>query len=155
MQVYEVGYLVVPSVPEEKVTDEVSSLHEEIKKNGGEIISEDFPKLRELSYSMSKAVESKKQNYDDAYFGWVKFEMPVTGLSKVEEYLKQSNNILRHLTMKTVRENTMFSERMPNIEKDSADLSAKDEQGPTPPKEEKKVALEDDIDKSIEALVIN
>lgn len=155
MQVYEVGYLIVPSVPEEKVTDEVSFIHSQIEKNGGAIIAEEFPKIRELSYSMSQSIESKKHNYDSAYFGWVKFEMPVLGLAKIEEQLKQSKNILRHLTMKTIRENTMFSERIPNIAKKPEDLSPKDEQGAPPVVEEKKVVLEDDIDKSIDALVIN
>lgn len=155
MQVYEVGYLIVPSIPEEKVADEVSAIHGHIEKNGGTIIAEDFPKLRDLSYSMLQVVESKRSNYDSAYFGWVKFEMPVLGLAVLEEQLKQSKGVLRHLTMKTVRENTMFSERMPNIEKMSVDLSPKDEEAGKPVVEEKKVALEEDIDKSIDALVIN
>lgn len=153
MQVYEIGYLIVPSIPEEKVADEVSSIHSYIEKNGGSIISEDFPRLTDLSYSMSQVIESKKQNYDSAYFGWVKFEMPVSGLTVVEEGLKKSKGILRHLTMKTVRENTMFRERMPNVEKES-DLSPKDEPA-APVIEEKKTTSEDDIDKSIDALVIS
>lgn len=152
MQVYEVGYLVVPSIPEEKVGDEVSLIHSQIEKNGGSIISEDVPKLMDLSYSMLKVVEAKRSNYDTAYFGWVKFEMPVSGLVVVEDYFKQSKNILRHLTMKTVRENTMFTQRMPDAEKKSDDLSANEEGKPV---EDKKVVIEEDIDKSIDALVIN
>lgn len=145
MQLYEIGYLIVPSIAEDKVADEVSSIHSHIEKNGGTIIAHDFPKLMDLSYSMSQVIESKKQNYDSAYFGWVKFEMPVSGFSTVESELKKSKSILRHLSMKTVRENTIF--------KDPSALSAKGEQTDSP--EEKKANPEDEIDKSIDALVIS
>lgn len=154
MQVYEVGYLIVPSIPEEKVADEVSIIHSQIEKNGGEIIAEDFPKLRDLTYSMLQVVESKRSNYDSAYFGWVKFEIPVSAIATIEAQLKQTKSVLRHLIMKTVRENTMFSERVPNVEKMSADLSP-EEVVSKPVVEEKKVVIEEDIDKSIDALVIN
>lgn len=147
MQVYEIGYHIVPSVPEEKLTTEVEAIHASIKKNDGTIITEDFPKLRELSYTMTKTVESKNHNYDEAYFGWIKVEMPVAKLAAVEADVKGMVNVLRYIIVKTIRENTMFSEVLPAASADKAEGA--------PEGAEVKKTSDEEIDKSIDALVIN
>ena len=155
MHVYEVGYLIVPTVTEEKVGEEVATIRASIEQNGGAVISEESPKLRKLSYSIAKVVDSKKHNHDEAYFGWVKFEVPVANLSKIEEGLKKEKNILRYLVMKTIRENTMFTQRIPDVVAEKPDeVSLKTSELATAP-EEKKIVSQDEIDKSIDALVIN
>ena len=113
--------------------------------------------MRELAYAITKVAESKKYNYDEAYFGWIKFEILVSELAKIEAALKVAKNILRYLIMKTIRENTMFSENLPSAtaEKRLDEISPKagqSIQGVLP--EEKKIVSQDEIDKSIDELVI-
>lgn len=147
MHVYEIGYLVVPEVPAEKVADEAASIRALIEKGGGEIISEELPKMRNLSYPIAKE--------EQAYFGWIKFEVLVSEISKIESQLKQAKNILRYLVLKTIRENTMFSPRIQEVPAGGPkEVSAKDDQS-VPKKVEKKVVSEEEIDKSIDALVIS
>lgn len=112
MHVYEVGYLIMPTVAEDNLTQEVSWLNDMITSNKGEIISEEFPKLRTLVYTMEKVLESKHQKINEAYFGWVKFELPVAAIKPITEALDTRPSILRHLVIKTVRENTLYSSKL-------------------------------------------
>ncbi len=156
MHVYEVGYLVVPNLTEEKATSEASAIRSLVEGNGGVVISEEFPKIRDLAYSMSKVVESVKTNYNQAYFGWIKFDLPVLNLAKIESQLRESKNILRHLIIKTIRENTIFSPRVGELTVKRPDEEAPKEGPISPPvTEDKKPVSQDEIDKSIDALVIS
>ena len=73
--VYEIGYLLVPSIPEEKIAEEAASVRGQVEKEGGLLIMEDIPKMRPLAYSISKIIDSKRERFNQAYFGWVKFEI--------------------------------------------------------------------------------
>lgn len=109
--VYEVGYLVAPKVSEDKVSVEVDKILEMIKKEGAVIITDEFPKLRELSYPMEKIVAHKKEIFLNAYFGWVKFELDRDMLDSLRNELGKEENIIRFLLISTVRENTIASRR--------------------------------------------
>src|SRR3989338_6813909 len=81
-KIYEIGYHIVPSVPEEKLGAEVSSLKDILEKGKATIISEEVPKLRTLAYEMRKESAGKYSKYNSAYFGWIKFEAePIEALS--------------------------------------------------------------------------
>ncbi len=110
-RVYEIGYLVVSSVPEEKVAAEVDAIKSVITKNGGEFIGEEFPKLRPLAYMMRKEVGSVKSRYNDAYFGWVKFDIDPSMLKDIKAALDTQQTILRYLLVNTVRENTYLGQK--------------------------------------------
>ncbi|HLP44067.1 MAG TPA: 30S ribosomal protein S6 [Candidatus Nanoarchaeia archaeon] len=112
MHVYEVGYLIMPTVAEDNLTQEVSWLNDMITSHKGEIISEEFPKLRSLVYTMEKVLESKHQKINEAYFGWVKFELPVAAIKPITQALDTRPTILRHLVIKTVRENTLYGSKL-------------------------------------------
>lgn len=149
MQIYEAGFLLVPTLPEEKLDEEMASIKALISKHGGVVISEDSPKSRSLSYSMTKVVETKRYKFSEAYFGWVKFELDRSALAEVEKGLKENISVLRYLLIKTVRENTLYTPRI--IKKAPEEGDAAQVEG------EEVTALQapEDIDKSIEALVIN
>ncbi len=142
MHIYEVGYLIMPTVAEDNLSSEVSWLHGIIEANKGEIISEEFPKLRTLAYTMEKVLESKHQKITDAYFGWVKFELPVAALKTITQELDTRATILRHLVIKTVRENTLYGTRL-------AEAAKKAEE------EEAAAATEEKGTDKIDALVTN
>ncbi|KKU25581.1 MAG: hypothetical protein UX39_C0025G0021 [Candidatus Magasanikbacteria bacterium GW2011_GWA2_46_17] len=106
-RVYEIGFHVVSSIPEEKLAAEVTVIKDVLESNGAIFISEDFPKLKNLAYSMTKTAGAKHFKFDVAYFGWVKFEMNPEGAVQVKKLLELNNNILRFIIVKTVRESTL------------------------------------------------
>ncbi len=109
LKVYELGFHFVPVIAEDDVAVQFSHLKSFIEKKGGEFISEDFPKLRDLAYEISKTVKSQKKRYSQAYFGWVKFTLEADKIEALEKELKAFDPMLRYLLIKTVAENTMSS----------------------------------------------
>jgi ribosomal protein S6 len=115
LQVYELGFHILPMVAEEKLEQEVTNIKALIEKNGGFFIGEEsFPKMMDLAYSMEKAIDNKKSDFNTAYFGWVKFETNPTSIEKIKENLDLNESILRFLLIKSVRESKMIS-RKPTV----------------------------------------
>ena len=149
-QIYEIGFQIVPSVPEEKLGAQFSELKETIEKNGGSIISEETPKLKQLAYEMRKETAGKYQKYNTAYFGWVKFEVLPEGSLKIGEAFKTNGSTLRHLLIKTVRENTMTVPRIPFYRRTEAPkVEDKKDEKPV----EKAEVSEAELDKAIDAAI--
>jgi ribosomal protein S6 len=144
--VYEVGFHIVPAVSPEKLPAEVDAIKAILEKNGATIIAEEFPKLRNLAYTMIKAIGPARHRYDSAYFGWIKFEGSKEVSGELKKALDSNEKILRSLIIKTVRENTLYGAKILPQEKEAA---KPEEVGEV--KEEKAV---EDIDKSIEKLVV-
>lgn len=144
MHIYEVSYLLTSSISEDKVADEVAGIKSGLEAAGATMIAEEFPKFIPLAYTMERVVDSKKQKYTEGYFGWFKFELPVASLATVKEFLEKRPSVFRHLIVKTVRENTLYSAKL------AADLKAADKE-----KAEGESVSGKEIDKSIDALVIS
>ena len=145
--VYEVGYLLVPSIPEEGLGGEVSKLKDSLINLGASIISDDYPKMMELAYEMTRSVDNKNQKFSYGYFGWVKFSIDVEEIMKVKKELDKNEKIIRHLLIKTIRENTMSQRRTYNRSEGFRRKVA--------PKIEESLPInEETIDKEIEALMV-
>ncbi|MEI6346257.1 MAG: 30S ribosomal protein S6 [bacterium] len=106
-QVYEAGFHIIPTVSEDIVAEKTAAIRSLIESNGGTIISEEFPKSRALAYTLVKPSAGVNKRYHSAYFGWFKFEAPSEAAGAVKKGLDNADYILRHLIVKTVRENTM------------------------------------------------
>ncbi|MEK7581959.1 MAG: 30S ribosomal protein S6 [Patescibacteria group bacterium] len=111
MKIYEVGYLLAPSLPEEKLFQLVEDLKDAIVKDGGAIITEEFPKLRDLAYQISKIINRKKEIFGSALFGSVKFELEAENISNIKKHFESNEAVIRFLLITTVRENTMYLRR--------------------------------------------
>lgn len=160
LTVYEVGYLIASSVPEEKVEEEVNILKKIIADNGASIISEEFPKRQPLAYTIRrKTVAGSYDKFDEAYFGWVKFEVGSSSIGSIKKAIEIIPSVIRLLVITTVRENTYLGKHAPaNIQKDisgnntenqdkeSAKIVANNNIDETP-------ATIEEIDKSIDAMV--
>ncbi|KKW13019.1 MAG: 30S ribosomal protein S6 [Parcubacteria group bacterium GW2011_GWA2_49_9] len=144
-RIYEVGYLVVPSVSEEELPREVTALKDVLDKEKAAIISEEFPKLRALAYPMQKRVGGAYQKYQNAYFGWVKFEVSAESAKRIEQAFKQSEKVLRFILVKTVREQTVTLGR-PRVTRPERKEAPKDAPASAP-------VSEMELDKSIEKLI--
>ena len=111
-KVYELGIHLLPTLSESDVQIEFSKIKSNIEKLEGEIISESEPTMFKLSYEISKTIKAQKKWYETAYFGWVKFELDASKISVFEKYVKELENTLRYLIVKTVRENTLVAKEM-------------------------------------------
>jgi ribosomal protein S6 len=97
MKIYEIGYLLVPTIPEENVLGRFRTSKMLLESKGAAFITEDAPKMRLLSYDMTQVIGSERRKYDKGYFGWVKFETQSAAIPVIRTELEKTINILRHL----------------------------------------------------------
>jgi ribosomal protein S6 len=149
-RVYELGYLLVSTLSEEDVPREYGNLKEVITSMGGALISDEMPRMTTLSYTMMKVWNNQRTKFDNAYFGWIKFEIDSEKISELKKKLSLNENLIRFLTIKTVRENTIASRRFTHKEgmRKRASFTKKEEEVSEPVEINK-----EEIDKEIDALV--
>lgn len=105
-RIYEVGYLASPAVKEEDLEKVVGGIRSFIESVGGSFIAEGAPSLMKLAYVIDVREGGKREEYDRAYFGWIKFESPAIAAHALGDHLKQNTSIVRSIVFKTVREDT-------------------------------------------------
>jgi len=113
-RIYEVGYLLAPTIPEEKVADHYVGLKDLISSLGGNTIADEIPRMIPLAYTIQKVVQNVRSKYDTAYFGWNKFEMDPEKVLELKKKLDLDANFVRFLLIKTVRENTVAAKKFMN-----------------------------------------
>ncbi len=148
-RIYEVGYLLSPTISEENMPVVYGNLKELVVSLGGEIISDEMPKMITLAYAMSKVFQNVRNKFDTAYFGWVKFEINPEKVLELKKKLDVDPNFIRFLILKTVRENTIAAKRF--IHKESRrKISITKKEG------ENEISApinKEEIDKEIDAMV--
>jgi ribosomal protein S6 len=146
--VYEVGYIMLPSIAEENLGGEVTAFKDMLTLHGATFVSDEHPKMMELAYEMSRSIANKKQKFSYGYFGWVKFECTGIQAKIIKDILDKDEKLVRYLLTKTVRENTMSPKRP--YGKAEGSMRRK-----FTPKEEVSTPInEETIDKEIDALVV-
>ena len=150
--VYEVSYLLLPSLAIGEVPAKVASLRDTITKAGGKVLSFEEPILIDLAYEMTKVVQTVRHKTSTGYFGWMKFEIDKEGIAVVKKALDADLDILRYLIIKTVRENTLLLGKMKIQKEERARKEEENEEvsDEVPQKE----STPEEIDKSIDELVI-
>jgi ribosomal protein S6 len=112
VKVYELGYHLIPTLAEEEVPQYVNKIKDALDSYGAIVISEEMPKRIELAYTMHPSVKNKKQRYDKAYFGWVKFETDTQSVEEFKKFIDSLDEVFRSLIIITVRENTMAPKKL-------------------------------------------
>lgn len=120
LQVYELGYLVLPSMAEDKLSDTVSMFRKIITDQDGILLDSEEPFLRDLAYPMSKIVGASKYVVNNAYIGWQKFEAEPSKIGTIKSEIEKIPEILRHLLIKTERE-TKFTFAMARKAREEAE----------------------------------
>lgn len=147
-KVYELGYLLAPTIPEEDVPAAFGNLKELTISLGGVSMSEEMPKHIQLAYAMSKVVQNVRHKFDTAYFGWIKFTMETEKVLELKKKLDLDPNLIRFLLLKTVKENTIAARRFVRPDRPLRPKAEKGEGSEVP------VAInKEEIDKEIEAMV--
>jgi ribosomal protein S6 len=110
-RVYELGYLLVPTLSEEDVPATYGNLKELVSSFGGIAISDEMPKMLALAYPMVKVLANVRHKFKTAYFGWIKFTMDSDKVLELKKRLDLDPNLIRFLILKTVKENTINARR--------------------------------------------
>ncbi len=158
-RVYELGYHLVPTLAEEQIPAASGAVRGMIERISKDIIAEELPVFIDLAYQIVKTVEHKNKRFNDAYYGWIKFEASPEGIATLEEELKKDDNVLRYLVVKTLRENTFISKKFPSSNAKARDTEMPadviSEEATVAAVEEAPIApvVEDELDKAIEELV--
>ncbi len=151
-RVYELAYLLVPTLEGDKVDEKFQSLKQHVVSKGAELVSEDTPRLLELQYEMSRTIANKKTWFDEAHFGWVKFEADPSLVKEIHDDLARDEQIIRFMIIKTVKENTIASKKPLGGYKRRTDVFAKESievEGGEPVEK----ATVEEVDKAVDALV--
>ncbi|MCR4279383.1 MAG: 30S ribosomal protein S6 [Candidatus Zambryskibacteria bacterium] len=129
--VYELAYLVLPSIAEEGLGKVVESLKGIIAREGGTEIAGEDPFKQELSYTMTKTIGASRYVVNDAYLGWIKFDLPAEAsakegvehpANKIKADVEKMDEIVRILLVKAPRETTFtFAEARKALEVEEAE----------------------------------
>jgi ribosomal protein S6 len=151
-RVYEIGYHITPSIPQDDVALVVNTIKDIIESFGGMVFMDENPELIKLAYPMDHIVSNKKSIFDSAYFGWIKFQTVPEQILKIKSEIEKNESIFRFLIIKTVKENTLSNKMTVKINKTvNTDKSAKDTKEMK--KEKKEEISEEEVNKAIEELV--
>ena len=147
-KVYELGYLLVPTLSEENMPGVFGNLKELISSLGGVYISDEMPKMMTLAYPMLKVVANVRSKFSTAYFGWIKFTMDGEQVVELKSKLDFDPTIIRFLILKTVKENTIAAKRFVRSDTLHKKFKAKNDDV-----ENVAPINKEEIDKEIDALV--
>lgn len=147
-RVYELGYLLVPTISEADLPVVFGNLKELVSSLGGIAIADDMPKMIGLAYKMVKVIANVRNKFNTAYFGWIKFTMDSDKVLELKKKLDLDPNFIRFLILKTVKENTIATKRF--VGRDNVHKK------PSVKKDENEVVVpinKEEIDKEIDAMV--
>jgi len=151
--VYEVGYLLLPTLNDEKVAAAAGDFKSAVSEAGGSFIGEEYPKVRRLSYPVSKSIGGKKTPFESAYFGWIKFESAAAGAQKLKNFFGGDDRVLRFLLNKTVKDSVLARPKLVRPARPAEGGKAPVFK-PSLEKEPAKPISDEELDTAIEKLVV-
>lgn len=112
-RIYEVSFVFDNKIEEAAALEKADAIKKSIATLGGSFISEETPYMRELAYEMIRVQNNINVRFNQGYFGWIKFEMPSENVKSLEKMLKEDEQVVRYIVVKTVAENTVYTKRAP------------------------------------------
>jgi ribosomal protein S6 len=150
--VYEAAFHLVSSLTEDEVAKVVERIREELSQAKAETIAEGFPQKMTLAYTIERPVSGgRRERHSASYFGWIKFEAAPEAAEALHATLRSMREVLRYLLITTIREDISAIPRRALFSSDR--LEGKTIQKPTTTPEKKGEVSEEELNKSIEALV--
>lgn len=146
--VYEVGFHIVPTVEEAEVAGVVEKIRALL--GDAEIIKEETPRKLTLAYTIERSNSGKREKYNEAYFGFIKFATDKSAIPALMQSLTVMREVLRFLLVESVREDVVKPRRAIFT---SDRLEGETIQKPSAVPEKAGEVSEEELDKSLEALV--
>jgi small subunit ribosomal protein S6 len=122
-RVYEISFIFDNKLDEGTALKKAETLKQTIATLGGSFISEEAPYMRELAYEMIRVQSNINVRFNEGYFGWIKFELGGEKVKELEKGIKLDEEVVRHLVVRTVAENTVFTKRAPVIKAEALALN--------------------------------
>ncbi|MEN9390615.1 MAG: hypothetical protein RLZZ283_715 [Candidatus Parcubacteria bacterium] len=101
--IYEIGYHLLSSLSDAEVTAAVKELTALLKDKGATFIGEKAPERIDLAYTIEKKIDGRLTGFNQAYFGWVAFEINSSELVSIKTYLDTTTHFLRYLLISTTK----------------------------------------------------
>ncbi len=130
MRQYETGFLISPNLTEEETDKLILQMAEVVSQKKGKMLKEDRWGKRKLAYSINK--------FEEAFYVFFHYEGEHDVPSELERRFKQTDTILRYLTVKR--------EPKENIKKRKKPVKAREKEAETPETEAEK----EDVEKKAE-----
>ena len=125
MQTYEIGYLVLPSIPENELSGITDAIKAVVTKAGGTVLDGEEPFKYDLSYTMTKTIGASRYVVSEAYLGWLKFEGEPEQAVAIKAGLDKIDELLRLLLVKAPKETTFtFAKAREALEEAEAPVEA-------------------------------
>lgn len=138
LSVYEIGYLILPSIPEDKLANVVDSIRKVITKEDGVELESEMPFKHPLAYPISKTIGASRYVVSDAYLGWIKFEVNPSGALAIKAKIEKINEVLRFLLIKVPRKTSFtFAKAREAVQAklEEEEREKKEEENPSPAEE--------------------
>lgn len=148
--IYEIGYHLIPTLDEAGVTTAVQAL--KVALGDVEIIKEQAPVKIPFAYVIERRGQGKREKYAEGYFGFIKFATDKENIAAIEQYLRATHEVLRHLLIETVREDATLAPRRAVFTSDR--LEGETLKKPVAEAEKGGEVSEAELDKSIDAIVV-
>lgn len=130
MRQYETGFLVSPNLTEEETDKLILQMAEVVFRKKGKMLKEDRWGKRKLAYPISK--------FEEAFYVFFHYEGEHDVPSELERRFKQTDTILRYLTVKR--------EPKENIKKRKKPVRAREKEAEMPEAEVEKEAVEEKVE---------
>ncbi len=104
LNVYEVGYHLIPTLSEVEVAQQVAALTKMLADAGASLVGEKVPEKTDLAYALEKKIEGKLTSFTATYFGWVAFEIAPHRLAELKAALDRNDSVLRYLVVLTSKD---------------------------------------------------
>jgi small subunit ribosomal protein S6 len=111
-RVYEISYILVPTLAEDVAAEKINSLKKSIADLGASFISEEAPYMRDLAYEMLRVIKNINNRFDTGFFGWIKFELDPADLTKVEKMFKLDEDVIRYIAVKADRDINIYTKKV-------------------------------------------
>ena len=167
-ELYEIGVHFVASLAETQAQDAYQTLQDNLTKNTEVATVADLD-LIDLEYTMVTTIDRKNERFNSAYFGIITFISTPEHIKEIDAALNLSEDVLRHIIVKTVPHAQEELEKCQELVKEEEDEESEENDSPekkspkkeTPAEDEKseesksdvKEEKTDDIDQKIEEIV--
>ena len=136
MRQYETAFLISPNVPEEETEKIILQMADIVSKKKGKMIKQDVWGKRKLAYPIQK--------FEEAIYVFFHYEGESGILTELERRFKQTESVLRYLTVRKEAEKVVRKERKEVRAKVEEEPPAKAEEAPVLEEEKAEVM---DVDK--------
>lgn len=110
--IYEIAFHIDPNLSDTEVAAAAERVKKLVAGAGGAVVAEGAPKRIQLAYDITRMEQGRRYDYAYAFFAWFAYEGAPEAAAAIEAEVKADKAIIRHLVVKTTKEQALHSEEM-------------------------------------------